>query len=64
MNRLFANFMLVVVSLMSGQALAHVDSVVHSHHEYTVMAVLLVIGVSLAVLKRKKLKAVKSDIDT
>ncbi|MFK8077557.1 MAG: hypothetical protein AB8B84_13305 [Granulosicoccus sp.] len=61
MSRLFANFMLVVFSLVSGQVLAHADSTVHFHHEYTAMALTMAMVVVFAVLKRKKLVAVKSN---
>ena len=61
MSRLFANFMLVVFSLVSGQTLAHADSTVHFHHEYTALALTAAIIVLLAVLKRRKLVAVKSN---
>lgn len=61
MNRLFANFMLVVISLVSGQALAHVDSAVHFHHEYTALALMVAIVVLFAAVKRKKLSSIKSN---
>ena len=53
--------MLVVFSLVSGQVLAHADSTVHIHHEYTAMALTVAMVVVFAVLKRKKLVAAKSN---
>ena len=61
MSRLFANFMLVVFSLVSGQVLAHADSTVHFHHEYTAMALTVAMVVVFAVLKRKKRVLAKSN---
>lgn len=61
MSRLFANFMLVVFSLVSGQVLAHAESTVHFHYDYTAMALTVAMVVVFAVLKRKKLVAAKSN---
>ena len=61
MSRLFANFMLVVFSLVSGQVLAHADSTVHFYHEYTAMALTVAMVVVFAVLKRKKRVLAKSN---
>lgn len=61
MNRLHAKLALISLPMVSGSALAHIDSSVHLHPEYTATLVLAAVAVFIAVLKRKKLSVRKSN---